>query len=103
MDGTNGTESKDVLDIFHNIKLLAIFSTLNIISVGCLMFSAFIIYFVGSHKSLPGKCLINLTIALGLAKLAFQINPNFSNTPNVCSSAAAAQHYVCLVAFLWLR
>ena len=55
-----------------------------------------------SLRNTPGKSIMNLSVALFLAQLLFQINYLLIRFPKGCTAIAAFQHYFWLSAFSWM-
>ena len=77
--------------------------TANIVSMSCLVFTALTYSLFPSLRKGPGTSVVNLTSALFLAQLSFHVHASFLPYRAACTVVAVFQHYVWLVAFLWMN
>ena len=75
----------------------------NIVSMACLVFTMTTYCMFEQLRTRPGKCVMNLCVALFFAQLSFQVSDTFLSYREACAAVAAFQHYTWLVAFLWMN
>ena len=75
----------------------------NIVSMACLVFTMTTYCMFEKIRTRPGKCVMNLCVALFFAQLSFQVSDTFLSYREACAAVAAFQHYTWLVAFLWMN
>ena len=77
----------------------------NILSMICLAFTMAIYCVFKEIRTQAGLCIMNLCGALFFAQMCFLVNNNsmFLTHREVCVTAAVFQHYIWLVAFLWMN
>ena len=77
----------------------------NILSMICLAFTMAIYCVFKEIRTQAGLCVMNLCGALFFAQMCFIVNNNkmFLTHREVCVTAAAFQHYIWLVTFLWMN
>ena len=54
-------------------------------------------------RNIPGVCIMNLSVALFVAQLLFEVAPFSSGHEVLCTGLAVLEHYSWLVAFLWMN
>ncbi|KAI0214621.1 hypothetical protein LSAT2_000266, partial [Lamellibrachia satsuma] len=75
----------------------------NIFSMICLAFTMVTYCLFPSLRNVPGKSVMQLTMALFLAQLSFQVSATLVSYREACTVAGALQHYAWLAAFLWMN
>ena len=74
----------------------------NIISLACLALTLLVHLCVPSLRTVPGRCVMALSLSLFVAQLLFQLSTIASQNLYACVSLASLQHYAWLASFSWM-
>ena len=94
-----GTSTKPPLvDVVERLMTFVAI-TLSLVSLGATLLTYSLL---PSLRNTPGKCTMNLCVAIFLAQLLFISNLSFRHLPLLCKAVAGGQHYFWLAAFTWM-
>ena len=74
----------------------------NCLSLSCLTFTLVVHIAVPRLRTVPGRCIMCLSLSLFCAQLTFQFSAIASADFGVCISLAMVQHYFWLASFCWM-
>ena len=75
----------------------------NVLSMICLIATMVTYCLFRSLRTLPGKCIMNLTVSLFLAQFTFQLGGPLVSYRDACVAIGVLQHYAWLAAFFWMN
>ena len=75
----------------------------NVFSMICLIATMVTYCMFRSLRTLPGKCIMNLTVSLFLAQFTFQLSGTLVSYQDACIVLGVLQHYAWLAAFFWMN
>ncbi len=89
--------------IIPNTAMLVLSSIGSAISLLALLITLVTYLIFPKLQTIPGKCVMSLTICLFLAQLVFLINPVFVASQSACVAIAAINHGLWLAVFCWMN
>ncbi|XP_033115248.1 uncharacterized protein LOC117115519 isoform X2 [Anneissia japonica] len=98
-----GSKTEEIIFFKYSGTLLIISVVGTILSLIGLLITIFLRVIISEMRTLPGKIIMNVSIALFCSLLLTLIQSNFIQWLNGCRAVAAILHYLWLVCFLWMN
>ena len=72
------------------------------LSISCLLLTLIVYSLLSSLRTLPGKCIMSLSLSLLLAQLLLELNLYFTTIKLLCKAVAMGLHFFWLASFAWM-
>ena len=72
------------------------------LSISCLLLTLIVYSLLSSLRTLPGKCIMSLSLSLLLAQLLLELNLYFTTKKLLCKAVAMGLHFFWLASFAWM-